>query len=277
MIKKILALCLIVFVLCSCSKMPTELSSEENISTMSEIEYTQETETHNTDVLDNTDTETFTEEKKTSIDTGVTETEEHQKEHEKTDITVPTVSNPPKQEGSEDSTEESKDNSSECEPQIPPVQNATEEDCDEIAERLITLINGYRCSEGRNLTQMLSGLTKYAKYRSRQLVTNFAHDTLDERDAATTLKYGQYIDPSLYGMSGEPYYTANCGEAIAKAGYVGTVDYIAERFAVLLKNSSEHWSYVGADQYKYIAVGITKQSDMWYCCIAVAIENTDNL
>ena len=67
MIKKILAICLIVFVLCSCSKMPTDLSSEENKSTMSEIEYTQETETQNTDISDNTDTEIITEEKKTSI------------------------------------------------------------------------------------------------------------------------------------------------------------------------------------------------------------------
>lgn len=78
-------------------------------------------------------------------------------------------------------------------------------------------------------------------------------------------------------MSGEPYYTANAGEAIAKAGYVGTVDEIAKKFATLTRNSSGHWAYVGDSRYKYIGIGITYESGMWYCDIAVAMENSDNL
>ena len=121
------------------------------------------------------------------------------------------------------------------------------------------------------------GQRPYAEYRSRQLIRNFAHDTNDERAAATALQYGEYVDPSAYGGSGEPYYRANAGEAIAKAGYVGTVDEVAYRLATLVRNSAEHWCYIGSAEYGYIAVGVTYESGMWYCDIAVAAENTDNL
>ena len=158
-----------------------------------------------------------------------------------------------------------------------PVQYATKADEKAIAERLVYYINEYRKEQGTVIATKLPGLTKYAEYRSRQLISNFAHDTEDERTAATALKYGEYVDPSLYGMSGEPYYTANAGEAIAKAGYVGTVDEIAKKFATLTRNSSGHWAYVGDSRYKYIGIGITYESGMWYCDIAVAMENSDNL
>lgn len=158
-----------------------------------------------------------------------------------------------------------------------PVQYATEADEKAIAERLVYYINEYRKEQGAPVAIKLLGLTKYAEYRSRQLISNFAHDTEDERTAATALKYGEYVDPSLYGMSGEPYYTANAGEAIAKAGYVGTVDEIAKKFATLTRNSLGHWAYVGDSRYKYIGIGITYESGVWYCDIAVAMENSDNL
>ena len=152
---------------------------------------------------------------------------------------------------------------------------ATKEDAPEIAAKIVEYINKFRIESGNNATINLAGLTKYAEYRSVQLISNFAHDTKDERAAATALKYGQYVEPELFGMTGEPYYTANCGEAIAKADFVGTVDNIAERFALLAKNSPDHWSYVGSEQYRYIAVGITYESGVWYCCIAVTINNSD--
>lgn len=158
-----------------------------------------------------------------------------------------------------------------------PVQYATKADEKAIAERLAYYINEYRKEQGTPVVTKLPGLTQYAEYRSRQLISNFAHDTEDERTAATALKYGEYVDPSLYGMSGEPYYTANAGEAIAKAGYVGTIDEIAKKFATLTRNSSGHWVYVGDSRYKYIGIGITYESGVWYCDIAVAMENSDNL
>ena len=160
---------------------------------------------------------------------------------------------------------------------VKPVQYATKADEKAIAERLVYYINEYRKEQGTPVATKLPGLTQYAEYRSRQLISNFAHDTEDERTAATALKYGEYVDPSEYGMSGEPYYTVNAGEAIAKAGYVGTVDEIAKKFATLTRNSSGHWAYVGDGRYKYIGIGITYESGMWYCDISVAMENSDNL
>ena len=76
-------------------------------------------------------------------------------------------------------------------------------------------------------------------------------------------------------MDGEPYYTANCAEAIAKAGYIGSVETVSQKLGELVRNSTGHWSYVGSEQYKYIAVGITFEAGMWHCCIAVAIDNSD--
>ena len=107
------------------------------------------------------------------------------------------------------------------------------------------------------------------------MVSNFAHSTADQRAAATALQYGEYVDPSVFGGSGQPYYRANAREAIAKASYVGTIDEVAMKLATLVKNSPNHWNYIGDSQYCYIAVGVTYESDMWYCAITVASENTD--
>ena len=157
-----------------------------------------------------------------------------------------------------------------------PVIKATASDCSIIADKVIEYINAFRIEEGTGTTVKLSGLTEYVQYRSQQLVTNFAHDTVDERVAATTLRYGEYIEPSLYGMNGEPYYTANAREAIAKTSFSGTVDDVAKHIARMAKNSSGHWNYVGGENYQYIAVGITYENGNWYCCIAMSRENTDN-
>ena len=165
----------------------------------------------------------------------------------------------------------------ENEPAKPPSEPgkayAGAEDARTVADKVLEYINSFRTSSAVKLP----GLTSYAEYRSRQLIGNFAHDTNDERAAATALQYGEYVDPSVYGGSGEPYYRANANEAIAKAGYVGTVDEVAYRLATLVRNSAEHWCYIGSAEYGYIAVGVTYESGMWYCDIAVAAENTDNL
>ncbi len=158
------------------------------------------------------------------------------------------------------------------EPTVTETPNATADDCKAIADKILEYINSYRSTPAVKLT----GLTEYTEYRSRQLVSNFAHSTADERAAATALQYGEYVDPALYGMTGDPYYTACARDAIAKAGYVGTVDEVAEKFAQLIKNSQSHWAYVGSSEYGYIAVGVTYKSGMWYVDVAMAIENTDN-
>ncbi len=157
-----------------------------------------------------------------------------------------------------------------------PVIKATASDCSIIADKVIEHINSFRMEEGTVSATKLLGLTEYAEYRSRQLVSNFAHDTVDERAAATALQYGEYIKPSLYGMTGEPYYTANAREAIAKTSFGGTVDNVAKHIARMAIYSSGHWDYIGGENYQYIAVGITYESGNWFCCIAMSRENTDN-
>ncbi len=154
---------------------------------------------------------------------------------------------------------------------VPTEPRAGKNDTAAVAQCVLEYINQYRSSSATRL----SGLTEYAQYRSRQLVSNFAHDTADQRAAATALQYGEYVDPSVFGGSGQPYYRANAREAIAKAGYVGTVDEVALKLATLVKNSPNHWNYIGDTSYCYIAVGVTYESDMWYCAITVASENTD--
>ena len=154
---------------------------------------------------------------------------------------------------------------------VPTEPRAGKNDTAAVAQRVLEYISQYRSSPATRL----SGLTEYAQYRSRQLVSNFAHSTADQRAAATALQYGEYVDPSAFGGSGQPYYRANAREAIAKAGYVGTVDEVALKLATLVKNSPNHWNYIGDSQYTYIAVGVTYESDMWYCAITVASENTD--
>ena len=145
-------------------------------------------------------------------------------------------------------------------------------DCKAVAEKLIEFLNQYRCNQGVVKAQVSEELIPYDEYRSRQLVSNFAHNTLDERAAATALKYGTYVDPAVYGMDGEPYYTAQTAEAIAMAGYVGTETEIAEKFAQLIRGSPEHWSYVGNAKYSKIAVGITYEGNLWYVDVAMKTE-----
>ena len=148
---------------------------------------------------------------------------------------------------------------------------AGKEDALEVAVRVLHYVNEFRDTPAT----YLPWLAEYAQYRSRQLISNFAHDTADQRVAATALQYGEYVDPSIFGGNGEPYYRANAREAIAKAGYVGTVDGVAYKLASLVRNSPNHWNYIGSSEYTYIAVGVTYESDMWYCAIEVSLQNAD--
>lgn len=154
-----------------------------------------------------------------------------------------------------------------------PTVYATSKDAEEISILIVEYINEYREQQGANGVIQLSGLTKYAEYRSKQLVSNFAHDTTDERAAATALQYGEYVDPALYGLSGEPYYTACAGEAIGMTGKIGTVDEVAKHIAAMFRNSLEHWSYVGSCDYIYIGVGIIYEGCRWYCDVALSKVN----
>lgn len=140
----------------------------------------------------------------------------------------------------------------------------------EVERKVAEYINSYRSSSAT----VLSGLTAVARYRSNQLVSNFAHS--DGIDACNALKYGEYVDMTQYGMSeSDSYYQGYNRETIAKGNFTGTADEIAKRIADGFKNSSSHWSYLGSSEYSYIAVGCTydEATSMWYCCICVSSQN----
>ena len=152
-----------------------------------------------------------------------------------------------------------------------------------IEKRVIELFNEYRNTP----LKPLSGLSEYDKLRSVQLVTNFAHDTDDERKAATELKYGKYnkYEESKYDFeTGKviytgrilEYYEVPAMEAIGRGGILKqTPEQIALEIAQGFRNSAGHWSYLGSDEYRYIGCGVTIKDGNWYCCVSVAETNID--
>ena len=159
-----------------------------------------------------------------------------------------------------------------------------------VAQAVIKWINYYRVQEGKKAAIEMPGkATQYAKGRSKQLVTNFAHDSDDEKAVATPMKYGQclttrlddnynvvQLDPSEY------VYRPQLSSAIAEVRYshnFDTADEIGKSTARLAKGSKGHWSYVGdadGDGYNYIAVGVTLDGGFAYVDIEMATENIDN-
>lgn len=140
----------------------------------------------------------------------------------------------------------------------------------EVASLVAVYVNQYRSSPAT----VLPGLSQVASYRANQLVANFAHS--DGIAACNALQYGEFVDMTLYGMSeSDSYYQGYNREAIAKGNWGGTADEIARQIATGFKNSSNHWKYLGSNEYSYIAVGCTydEATSMWYCCICVSSKN----
>lgn len=182
-----------------------------------------------------------------------------------------TVTDPPATEEPEETTSGSE--TTEPEETTPPKVYATKNDAEEIAVLVVKYINEYRSTQGAGALTQLPGITEFAEYRSRQLVSNFAHDTNDIRAAATALQYGEYFDPSVAGLDEEPYYRSSTMEAIAQTNKVGTVDEVAQHVATMAYNSPNHWSYVGGSGYYYVGVGLTYEANRWYCAITVSGVN----
>ena len=150
---------------------------------------------------------------------------------------------------------------------------STAADTAQVEQRVLYYINAYRRDQNVSTAEPLPGLTAYARYRSRQIVSNFSHDEDDARAAATALKYGQYIDPADIGETGQPYYRVSAREAIAKTGRVGTVDEVAKALADLFRNSAGHWGYVGAERNGYIGIGVTYAGSLWHCSVSVSADD----
>ena len=111
---------------------------------------------------------------------------------------------------------------------------------------------------------MLPGLTEVARYRANELITNFSHTS--SRDACNELKYGEFVDMTLYGLTAEDsYYQGYNREAIGMGDWFGTAESMSDRIADGFHHSKGHWSYVGSSKYPYIAVGVTKANGKWVC------------
>lgn len=153
---------------------------------------------------------------------------------------------------------------------------ATNADAAAIEAMMIALINDYRAQEGACALIAMPGCNEYAKLRSEQMATKELadHSVADSRAAATQLKYGLYVDPSEYGLPGNPYYHVNASEAVGMNGGK-SIDGVAEAMAEGFRNSVPHWDLIGSKENAFIGIGMTKQDGLWYCCIIVAPVNLD--
>ena len=120
----------------------------------------------------------------------------------------------------------------------------------------VKYINQFRVEQGSTVATVLPGLTKVAQYRAVQLQKKFQHDTAAMREALAYYQYGKWVDYTAFG--GTAYYDINEKEAIAtrSAGENRTADQLGYAFANQIRNSSDHWSYVGSADYPFIAVGV---------------------
>ena len=142
----------------------------------------------------------------------------------------------------------------------------------DIERLVIEKVNAYRIVQGDTAATMLPGLTEVARYRANELTTNFSHTS--SRDACNELKYGEFVDMTLYGLTAEDsYYQGYNREAIGMGDWFGTAESMSDRIADGFYHSKGHWSYVGSSKYPYIAVGVAKTNGKWYVCVLMSKEN----
>ena len=312
MTKRLIAI-LMAIMLCvtliACSKQPitqpetegSEIGSSESTGVTSGKEY---------DESDDTTTFHFENSTENSTPSTTTATEETVTSEKEDDETKPTETSPPSKVEETESTQETEETAppkttettkpvedtksettvpTEAEKQTEPTEEATEETIAEDStpitppstqeiERLVAeYINQYRAAQGDTTATVLTGLTEVARYRARQLVSDFSHNS--NPNPCTVLQYGEYIDMTLFGGdASESYYRGYNREAIGKGDWFGTADQMAQRIASGFKNSSSHWAYVGNSEYSYMAVGVhyNESDGKWYCCICMSSKNYGN-
>lgn len=195
--------------------------------------------------------------------------------------TEPTTSQPQEEPQTTKPTESSAAETTKEE--IPPKTKETQEeiyvgiqwpevDTADIEKLVIEKINAYRIAQGDTAATMLPGLTEVARLRADELTSNFSHT--DIRNACKELKYGEFVDMTLYGMTAEDsYYQGYNREAIGMGDWFGTAESMSDRIADGFHHSKGHWAYVGSSEYPYIAVGVTKSNGKWYVCVCMSEKN----
>jgi len=143
----------------------------------------------------------------------------------------------------------------------------------DVEAAILKYINQFR---GSSLTK-LSGMSKVAKKRSKQLVYNFSHDTSDIKAAHNAYQYGEYKDATLIGLPAEEsYYASGSREAIAYRGQsvmIENADQMGKEIAEQIRASASHWSYIGDPKYTYCGIGAIESAGIWYVCIMVNTQN----
>ena len=189
--------------------------------------------------------------------------------------TTPTVTTKPSESAVTENTEpkeETPPKTEEPQEQIYVGIQWPEVDPADIERLVIEKVNAYRIAQGDTAATMLPGLTEVARYRANELTTNFSHTS--NRDVCGVLKYGEFVDMTLYGLTAEDsYYQGYNREAIGMGDWFGTAEIMSDRIADGFHHSKGHWSYVGSSRYPYIAVGVTKANGKWYVCICMSEEN----
>ena len=160
---------------------------------------------------------------------------------------------------------------------VTPITSPTEEFKQQVAYYAAYYINQYRVAEKVPACTILPGMTKVAEYRADQLTYNYSHSTADKRAALAYYEYGRWIDATIVGLDpSESYYEADTTEAIC-AGFEGKdAESMGKYIADLVRNSSNHWSYVGNANNLYIGVGVEYRVGStygWYGCIMVGKTN----
>lgn len=156
------------------------------------------------------------------------------------------------------------------------VKTLSNADAEAIAKLTLQYINEIRNKQGARSAVGMPGCTVYAKLRSEQMAAKGVadHSYSDSIAAATQLQYGRYIDPSIYGLPGEPYYQVYGGEAVG-TGYGSTIEEVAHCLANGVSSSPAHWNYVGKDTNVYMSIAVTYSKGYWYCCIITSTVNLD--
>ncbi len=310
MMKRVIAI-LMAVMLCmtciACSKQPTtQIGAESSEYSLSETVgvTSAEQEKENSDDTNADHSEKATENSTLSTETATEETVTSEKED---DTTTPTVTSPPKKDTEQTdppketeettppkatettkpvektteateppSTEAPTETTQSTEPEEQPEKTTQSEPPStyEIESLVAQYINKYRAAQGDTTVTVLAGLTEVARYRARQLVTDFSHNS--NPNPCTVLQYGEYIDMTLFGGdASESYYRGYNREAIGKGDWFGTADQMAQRIAEGFKKSSSHWAYVGDSEYSYMAVGViyNEADEKWYCCICMSSKN----
>ena len=175
----------------------SELKQDENLTDEPSISTTENTASSTENKVVSEPTESQEKEDKKPASSESKPTEETPKTTEKAE-NKPAETKPAETQQTEPTqpktnpTEESKEPETESEPE--PVYQVPERS--EVEALVAAYINQYRST---NAT-VLSGLTSVARYRSNQLVTNFAHT--DGIDACNALQYGVYTVHQVSGWEG---------------------------------------------------------------------------